>query len=1174
MSQQNPWSIKGIKTGNREAAKELAGKHGVTIGELINNLIEDAENGNSISARVQRSTNSMDKSMMDQSMAQPFATAPNQQNNTHVNNSFGKPFGLSNEQNPIFQNSSNSNNATGFNAPNNSQDWNGSSMNNQSPQFAEASRLAQAMENLNRNLANFGAANQSSMPMAEAANGGVPFGTNPQTDAFAQKAVETLISRVEDNERRTDKTLSQLNLSLSDIKQAQETVADRLRRIEQSDPTDRALLALRNLDSALVRLANQVADNENKTIVLERKFEADKSTRLTPNDVERILSQNTNQIFSKFDSKIGEIDSRLGGVEQLASSSLEQTDKGISLLSQRIKDTEANAQITNESLREALLELSARLTSVEMGPSLEAANQELQAFTTKFAELEVRINRLDENIGELIEQTNSETSTRFTELAASIGDRLLVSEGETLKAIENVSGQLVNTVHNLDDRLKAVENLNSGSRDNTTAMKLELGRITHAVNDQLEQLQNRESEFLDNAGQHINKLAEQVTARLEKLESNSSDIVDRISNEVKSVADTLLRRQTEASEDFARQIKEADERLSQRLDEKIGNLARDINSVEDRTKTATDPLMRNFDQILDRMDKLEAQNPASPIERIAAPEFNYVPPNNYEEASIGLVDNGTIENLDLDEFGGEPQAQIEAFDSLGGFGNSATNYEPIDQIEPLPTVETETLGLTAASDFSSEFGKDFDDLANQSEFAPDFPSEETDDDSLSGEFIDFEIVPPNDEVNDPWLEQIDDSVETSIQKGDYLSRARRAAIEAAEYSEEDKRKKKERKPIKKPIAAQRANSREILYDDNGAPIEMAKAKTAKKSGLTPVAIAAAGALVLSSAAIGYKYYNSNKQIDQKELPAALKGSDLATLPAVQNHEQIEQTSSIAPTSASAQANATTHPASAEPKTNIAPAVAPNVSVAKPAAPVIAPKTANNKNQFIGVNPAQGNLRPIAVKPPTNAATAPAANKAASANTQVPRIANATAAPVTPGSNARQSYEQAIQKLQAGDTAGAMALLTRASDGGDTKATNRLARMYERGEGVTRDLSKARRLTERAASAGSREAQHNLGVYYVDEGPGRDLTKAADNFRRAARRGLADSQYNLAAMAEQGNGIPKNDREAYFWYSVAGRNGDSDASKKANELAARLSPAQKTEEDRKISGFRSESGGPE
>ena len=103
--------------------------------------------------------------------------------------------------------------------------------------------------------------------------------------------------------------------------------------------------------------------------------------------------------------------------------------------------------------------------------------------------------------------------------------------------------------------------------------------------------------------------------------------------------------------------------------------------------------------------------------------------------------------------------------------------------------------------------------------------------------------------------------------------------------------------------------------------------------------------------------------------------------------------------------------------------------------------------------------------------------------------------------------------------------------------------------------------------------HNLGVYYAEgEGPQRDLGKAAENFRRAANRGVADSQFNLGAMAEQGLGGQRSEREAYYWYSVAGRSGDRDAAAKSRELAARLPATERAAEDQRVAGFQPEAGG--
>jgi localization factor PodJL len=106
------------------------------------------------------------------------------------------------------------------------------------------------------------------------------------------------------------------------------------------------------------------------------------------------------------------------------------------------------------------------------------------------------------------------------------------------------------------------------------------------------------------------------------------------------------------------------------------------------------------------------------------------------------------------------------------------------------------------------------------------------------------------------------------------------------------------------------------------------------------------------------------------------------------------------------------------------------------------------------------------------------------------------------------------------------------------AQYRLAKLYERGEGVQRDLAVARQWTERAAASGNRRAMHDLGVYFA-RGEGAPLDEAAAFrwFRQAAELGVADSQYNLGVLYQQGRGVNASAAEAMFWFLVAARRGD-------------------------------------
>ena len=171
-------------------------------------------------------------------------------------------------------------------------------------------------------------------------------------------------------------------------------------------------------------------------------------------------------------------------------------------------------------------------------------------------------------------------------------------------------------------------------------------------------------------------------------------------------------------------------------------------------------------------------------------------------------------------------------------------------------------------------------------------------------------------------------------------------------------------------------------------------------------------------------------------------------------------------------------------------------------------------------------------------------------------------------DALAQYDLALQRIAAGRTPEAVTLLRAAAEQGFAMAQYRLAKLYERGEGVRADLAQARQWTERAAVAGNRRAMHDLGVFYArGEGAGVNEQAAFRWFRQAAELGVTDSQYNLGVLYQQGRGVAASAPDAMFWFLVAARNGDADARTRAETLAATLAAAQATQARTRAAAFR-------
>ena len=89
--------------------------------------------------------------------------------------------------------------------------------------------------------------------------------------------------------------------------------------------------------------------------------------------------------------------------------------------------------------------------------------------------------------------------------------------------------------------------------------------------------------------------------------------------------------------------------------------------------------------------------------------------------------------------------------------------------------------------------------------------------------------------------------------------------------------------------------------------------------------------------------------------------------------------------------------------------------------------------------------------------------------------------------------------------------------------------------------------------GNARAMHNLAVLYAeDAGGGKpDYGLAAEGFKGAAEYGIRDSQFNLGILYGRGLGVPQDFVQSWIWFSLAAQQGDADAARKRDEVAAKM-----------------------
>jgi localization factor PodJL len=281
--------------------------------------------------------------------------------------------------------------------------------------------------------------------------------------------------------------------------------------------------------------------------------------------------------------------------------------------------------------------------------------------------------------------------------------------------------------------------------------------------------------------------------------------------------------------------------------------------------------------------------------------------------------------------------------------------------------------------------------------------------------------------------------------------------------------------------------------------------------------------------------------ETKTAPAARKDSPAPAAPAPQTPPPATQTPEAAPTPPQQRSvlPGTVDPtaAVAPPAGNIAPQINPSLLAQQPD-----PSVTNQIAPIVPVRQQQANV-----------SAAPIVNEALPAG-----IGNAALRNAALQGDPNAAIEIADRFLNgtgvAANPAESLRWLERAAAKGSPVAAFRVGMAYEKGLGVAKDRTQARTLYTLAADSGHVKAMHNLAVL-IAETPAADgkpdFAAALVWFRKAAEFGLRDSQYNLGVLYARGLGGPQNLTESYRWFSLAANQGDPDAAKKRDEVAARL-----------------------
>ena len=966
-----------------------------------------------------------------------------------------------------------------------------------------------------------------------------------ETETSTRRAIETAVAEVHTETRGTREALLEEVVRLESeiakrvgavdtIKAEQAALIGRIERAEAGSrestaglrqAAGAAIADLRNAQLTLSARVKQVEDVAGASGAIDLS-----DMRQAQSDIaERLAALETKTDVNPVADALAAFEARIAGIENTGVSSakldhvdgaVRTLDEALHRLTARLAETESTANTAIRTLEETVSSLGARVEQSQ-------AVQETEAVR---AMLETRLDAMAQSVSTMVGEAREELQTQLHAALdgatgeglegalADVNRRLAAAERRQAQTIEAISLEIRRMSETVDKRLRAVETRNDDAAG--AAVREELVRMSNTLEQRFDDIERREAAGFDRMGLEVGRLSERLEERVGAVETRSAQAIEHVGEQVARMAERFNQRQDTMARELGERMLDSEERAGSRVTEAINSIMQRLAEVEEHSAEAIAPVQKAVSNVATKLEQFEnAHEPTS-----HAPIADAIPTPARRQADFPIF--GDLEDA-------EPYVSpLDAAQPVRAAPLPPRTPQPVaaeddiyfseeidDLLEDdaqLPPIETEDLEIDThfavdepVHEYKSiELAHDTDLLIDEP-FLDDidltatpqpidtrtdtvddtFWSPETENGAtpLAGTHDDTPFDPIEDFSEPQTLTELAPEPALPPGKNDYLANARKAAQAQAESTKTKEKKVKEPKQAKVKVAKEPKVKAEKQTD---------AAPQLSLRGSSRIVLWGATGLIVLALVAGANYFGNSQSTEQ----------DPQTSPEAEPPVATDPSASLTPTQ--------------DPFAAPVEGMAPDGATAVEGAPIAEGGTA----------------APVVAAPlaPRNVSLEQAAQSG----------------------DLTAQYELALQRLGAGRASEGATLLRRAADRGFAMAQYRLAKLYERGEGVPTDLTVARQWTERAAASGNRRAMHDLGVFFArGEGAPLDESAAFRWFRQAAELGVADSQYNLGVLYQQGRGVNASASEALFWFLVAARQGDQDAGARATALEAQLTAAQ-------------------
>lgn len=628
------------------------------------------------------------------------------------------------------------------------------------------------------------------------------------------QSVLGMLARLEGTENSSAAMAAEIEAMVDELRETHESLQLKVGALEADDTAQKSLDAMKALEDALGKLASHVYEesrlSQDESAAIKGRVEAgfgelnervegiEIKVESTLSDAAQRVEKAVEQAELRAEGTSRHLSERFSAIESAVAAKLAKVEH----VDSRVDAIEGDVSGAITSMESTLTRIQERLNRAEM-----TTDTALKALEQTFANLDERIDHVAELASpEKADDLRREFEQRFESLAANLRANVEQSRQQLANEIERAAaGANPELMGELATRISALEDQNPAA-------------------------------MVDGLGDQIASLSDTLDHRIVESERRSAAAIEQVGDQVASAIKHVQARQEQGQKKLEEKIDAVEDRQTTRLSDALANVSDRLAEMQTQTNTAVSPVQKAIVSLAARLEALEdfnappmAQPSAEPqpdlteleADEAAAEEDDlmarpaempepeaFAPSDPEPEPTLDSPDAPELENYDfvhaLPDFDDEPNivgahtdevtetetdlhAETDAVEDLWDtpeidadyptdvetddpFAAFLTDTEAADESDPLAELGSWDESQQEARD--SDIFADADPVDDLGFDAPAEPQSNDADELLAHNLED-------DLATETPIEDEEDLLAPDDDATDYLSRARKAAIAAA-----------------------------------------------------------------------------------------------------------------------------------------------------------------------------------------------------------------------------------------------------------------------------------------------------------------------------------------------------------------------------------------------------------